>query len=284
MKSLKETAFEYLLNNYQLILIENTGRSNKGLISNSILENLVERLDYFFCGIPEDFCKFLSKSGLDLRKLNIHGNRIHNPQSLAFIKSHKLQSVCINSFNSFPLIDWINYINPIDIEEISLVDCKIYENYPYDLEICVKNAPNEYADFINPEKGIDNHFKQFINLKILNLSYTDTGNEFLRFISDNLINIEELYLSNTSVTDLRPIKNLNKLSCLDCSSCSNHLIEKSYSILNKLKEITWMDLSLNFEFLHDMDIIEDLLSKNNWPKLETLFLGRIESIPKDILR
>ncbi|CAD5120025.1 DgyrCDS8608 [Dimorphilus gyrociliatus] len=230
MLKLQDIAINYIIQNFQCFFANKTiwERWLRMDIPPLFTQMILERLDDWLIGIPEEYLKFCTRAPYFLPKMKLNCKRIKEISSLEFLQGQHFKKVIISNLKQYGIEDWMNFLESSELIELSIRGCKL-------------NKKEQANGFKNIEYM--HCFKRFKNLSKLNLSFTNITNAELKFITIELHQIEHLNISHTHLTKLCSLVNFSKLLSLDCSFPHCKSIYDSYLVLLDLKHLRYLDIS-----------------------------------------
>lgn len=230
--TLQDIVLNYIIQNFDeffknKIIFEEWLQSDiPPLFTRKILENL----DDWIIGIPEEYLTFCTKSPCFSNTIELNCKRIKQKSSLKFLQGQRLRKVILKNLKNLRIDDWMPYLDCEELKELSIRGCKI--NNQETTEKC----SNVNIEFMSC-------FKPFKHLISLNLSFTNVCNAEFKFIANELSQIEELNISHTSLTNLCSLTKFRNLYFLDCSFPRCKSVYDSYLILLELRKLKYLDIS-----------------------------------------
>lgn len=194
------------------------------------------------------------------KKLTFEGLKILQNHKIVYLDCVGLKSVCVNK-----ILDCLGEWSRRNITNLNISECSFIDSSRHCLMIALT---------------------QLKNLRSLNVSYTEFNQQTLKLICDDLILLEKLDISGTSVYDLTPLlKYADQLVSLTLADFK--LSKALASTITKLNSLRHLDVSMSSDKLDMSDCsgIQEILEHSDaLPDLVSLEVsGWRDFAPKETL-
>lgn len=253
------------INNFMKVIF----KDNYTCLPYDLTEEILRYIDDTNTGIEENFLLSFTSSKVSLKNITLHCNRITNASSMAFLRSHQIESIYIEHFKKTKVKDWLNFVNDCTLKNLCLRECTFLGDIDHEC--------NDY--------NIDDIIclSRFKNLIILDVSYTDFHNLHFEYICKYMEYLNNLNISGTNISDLKCIKYIKKLTIFDCSQIRNQSVCQTFNSLKHLKYLQSLDITQSYHSFADNDEFLDLIKTGFWEDLTIFNAFYPVSIERDIV-
>ncbi|CAD5119578.1 DgyrCDS8180 [Dimorphilus gyrociliatus] len=195
--------------------------------------------------LTDENVRFFNRENTCLNAIKLACTEIQEVESYKFLKGHCLEAIQFLGLKNYSQIIFDNYIDITKLKYFSLQWCHIY------FEDCSYFSKYDFS-----------------NLKVLDVSFTDFTNSHFINLIQSAINLENINLTSTFVTN---IEKLEYLKCLKVYIHRRFQQETNFHPLLAVKSLIKLDIGFDSEDYNDKDIeINTLLFGSSWPNLQYL--------------
>lgn len=268
MLSLKELTVQSIVTDKSLFSQTGYKGQNNIKIPFRIADKLLKGLDDVDCGINECYLEFFNKY-TTLKSINIHGNRIKSLTNLQFLNNSHLETISIEQMRHFKVNTWIREVNGSNLERLCL-------------RYCIFKTKEKI--FTLSSFKFKNIWKPLRNLKSLDVSSTNFDNFHFKIVTKELRQLVELNISKTNVDNIESVKYLSNLSYFDVSNVSKSCILSTYSSIDELKSLVYLDVSQYTIDNTSSNNLREFLINVEWPDMRHLNISGHWKVDFEVIR
>lgn len=237
--------FFHILRNFESLTDNATFIKHLSKISTILRDRIFNGLSIFDGCINKNYLQLFCNKDLPLKNVFLNNNIEDKELSKKFLQTHQFESVEILQMSYLNFIEVFQNVNSENLNKLVVHHCTMayfsvfYEKY-YKNDKCPEKKPR-----YTKSPPI------FKNLTFLDISNINVDDEHFYFVMRGIERLEKIDISNTQISDIRPLKFQKNLVYLHYSGIESSEADNSIHLqcLDKLK---WLTLDVNSSRKLDM--------------------------------